>query len=162
MAALSPSGWFALFAPKGTPKEIIDRLNATMVRANSVVRSRLADLGFEIFPAERLTPEALSAFHKAQIDEWWPIQGVRDHGGMSHGVRSGSKAERLTASISRPQNPNYRTKYCDAAVFQPWVTNGHLMMQPQPPNSHASRSRRFSSVLYILSCASIGPVTVLC
>ena len=73
LPALSLSGWFALFAPKGTPKEIIDRLNATTVRANSVVRSRLADLGFEIFPAERLTPGALSAFHKAQIDEWWPI-----------------------------------------------------------------------------------------
>jgi tripartite-type tricarboxylate transporter receptor subunit TctC len=74
---LSFSGvsWQALFAPKGTPKEIIDRLNAVIVGAvaKPAVRSRLADLGYEIFPREQQTPEALGALQKAQIEKWWPI-----------------------------------------------------------------------------------------
>jgi hypothetical protein len=37
------------------------------------VRSRLADLGQEIFPREQQTPEALGAYHKAEIEKWWPI-----------------------------------------------------------------------------------------
>jgi tripartite-type tricarboxylate transporter receptor subunit TctC len=75
LPALSFSAWFALFAPKGTPKEIIDRLNAATVQAlaDPVVRSRLADLGFELFPRERQTPEALGALQKAQIEKWWPL-----------------------------------------------------------------------------------------
>jgi hypothetical protein len=62
-------------APKGTPKEMIDRLNAATVQAlaDPLVRSRFADLGFEIFPREQQTPEALGAFQKAQIEKWWPL-----------------------------------------------------------------------------------------
>jgi len=41
--------------------------------ADPVVRSRLADLGYEIFPREQQTPKALGAFQKAQIDKWWPL-----------------------------------------------------------------------------------------
>jgi hypothetical protein len=37
------------------------------------VRSRIADLGLEIFPREQQTPEALAAFQKAEIEKWWPI-----------------------------------------------------------------------------------------
>jgi hypothetical protein len=37
------------------------------------VRTKLADLGQEIFPRDRQTPEALAAFQKADIDKWWPI-----------------------------------------------------------------------------------------
>ena len=37
------------------------------------MRQRLTDLAQEIFPREQLTPEALAAFHKAEIDKWWPI-----------------------------------------------------------------------------------------
>jgi tripartite-type tricarboxylate transporter receptor subunit TctC len=74
LPAVSSPGWNALFAPKGTPKEIIDQLNAATVHAlaDPLVRSRLADLG-EIFPREQQTPEALGAFQKAQIDKWWPL-----------------------------------------------------------------------------------------
>jgi tripartite-type tricarboxylate transporter receptor subunit TctC len=72
---LSFPSWTGLFAPKGTPKEIIDRLNAATVRplVDPLVRSRLADLGFEILPRELQTPEALGAFQKAEIDKWWPL-----------------------------------------------------------------------------------------
>ena len=73
--SFSGAGWQGLFAPKGTPKEIIDRLNAATVQAlaDPLVRSRLADLGFEIFPREQQTPAALGAFQKAQIEKWWPL-----------------------------------------------------------------------------------------
>ncbi len=73
--SFSGAGWQGLFAPKGTPKEIIDRLNAATVQAlaDPLVRSRLADLGFEIFPLEQQTPSALGAFQKAQIEKWWPL-----------------------------------------------------------------------------------------
>jgi tripartite-type tricarboxylate transporter receptor subunit TctC len=67
--------WFALFAPKGTPKNVIGKLNGAVMDAlvDPAVRSRLADFGQEIFPREQQTPEALNAFHKAEIEKWWPI-----------------------------------------------------------------------------------------
>jgi tripartite-type tricarboxylate transporter receptor subunit TctC len=67
--------WFALFAPKGTPKSIITKLNAAVADAlsDAVVRSRLIDLGQELPPRERQTPEALAALQKAEIEKWWPI-----------------------------------------------------------------------------------------
>jgi tripartite-type tricarboxylate transporter receptor subunit TctC len=69
------SAWFAFFAPKGTPKPIIDKLNAGTVDtlAAPEVRTRFADLGLEFFPREELTPEALAAVQKADIEKWWPI-----------------------------------------------------------------------------------------
>jgi tripartite-type tricarboxylate transporter receptor subunit TctC len=75
LPALSLSPWWALFAPNSTPKEIIDRLNAPAVDAlaDPVVRSRLVDLGVEIFPREQQTPGALGALQKAQIEKWWPL-----------------------------------------------------------------------------------------
>jgi tripartite-type tricarboxylate transporter receptor subunit TctC len=75
LPALSFPVWYALFAPKRTPKEIIDRLNATTVEAlaDPTVRLRLADLGVEIFPRDRQTPEALGALQKADAEKWWPL-----------------------------------------------------------------------------------------
>jgi tripartite-type tricarboxylate transporter receptor subunit TctC len=69
------SRWHALWAPKSTPKDVIAKLNAAVVGAlaDPLVRSRLADLGQEIFPREQQTPEALGAYHKAEIEKWWPI-----------------------------------------------------------------------------------------
>ena len=72
---VSWSAWTGLFAPKGTPKDIIAKLNAAAVAAlaDPAVRSRLADLGAEVFPPEQQTPEALGALVKADADKWWPI-----------------------------------------------------------------------------------------
>jgi tripartite-type tricarboxylate transporter receptor subunit TctC len=74
-AVSSYSGWFGLFAPKGTPKNIIGTLNAAAVEAlaDPVVRSHLVDLGLEIFPREQQTPEALAARVKADAEKWWPL-----------------------------------------------------------------------------------------
>ena len=66
------SGWFGLFAPKGTPREIIVKLNAAAVEAlaDPTVRARLTNLGLEIFPRKRQTPEALGALVKADAEKW--------------------------------------------------------------------------------------------
>ena len=68
-------GWFALFAPRGTPKEIIARLNAAMMEALAAptLRARFADLGLDVASREQQTPEGLAAFQKAEIEKWWPI-----------------------------------------------------------------------------------------
>ena len=73
--SFSGFGWHALFAPKGTPKEIVDRLNTATVQAlaDPAVPARLANVGYEIFPREQQTPEALGALQKAQIEKWWPL-----------------------------------------------------------------------------------------
>jgi tripartite-type tricarboxylate transporter receptor subunit TctC len=69
------SVWNALWVPTRTPKEVIVKLNAAAVdaMADPVVRKRLGDLGLDIPPREHQTPEALGAFHKAEIEKWWPI-----------------------------------------------------------------------------------------
>jgi tripartite-type tricarboxylate transporter receptor subunit TctC len=69
------SNWFGLWAPKGTAKDVIGKLNAAIASslANRTVRQRFFDLGFEIPEREQLTPEALGAFQKAEIEKWWPI-----------------------------------------------------------------------------------------
>ena len=75
LPALSFSEWFGLFAPKGTPKDIIARLNAATVEAlaDQAVRPRFGDIGLEVFPPERQTSEALGALVKADAEKWWPI-----------------------------------------------------------------------------------------
>lgn len=75
VSGLYISVWTGLWAPKGTPKEIVSRLNAAAVDSLSdpAVRQRAADIGFEIPPRDQQTPEALAAFHKAEIDKWGSI-----------------------------------------------------------------------------------------
>ena len=69
------SHWHALFVPKDTPNEIVVKLNAATADAlaNPTVRQRMIDLGQEIPPAEQMTPQAMAAFHKAEIAKWWPV-----------------------------------------------------------------------------------------
>jgi tripartite-type tricarboxylate transporter receptor subunit TctC len=67
--------WNGMWAPKGTPRPIIDKLNHAVVEslADPTVRKRLADIGLEIYPREQQTPEALHAYQAAEIEKWWPI-----------------------------------------------------------------------------------------
>jgi tripartite-type tricarboxylate transporter receptor subunit TctC len=69
------SAWFAFLAPKGTPKPIIDRLNAAAVEslADTGVRTKLGEFGLEIFQREQQTPQAVATLQKAEIETWWPI-----------------------------------------------------------------------------------------
>jgi tripartite-type tricarboxylate transporter receptor subunit TctC len=69
------SFWQALWVPKGTPQEIVARLNSAVVDtlADATVQQRFAEQGQEIPARERQTPQALAAFHKAEIEKWWPI-----------------------------------------------------------------------------------------
>jgi tripartite-type tricarboxylate transporter receptor subunit TctC len=72
---LSFSTWWALFAPKGTRKATIDRLNTATVQAlaDPALQSRIVGLGYEVFPREQQTPEALGALVKADAEKWWPL-----------------------------------------------------------------------------------------
>ncbi|MGZ3320949.1 MAG: tripartite tricarboxylate transporter substrate-binding protein [Xanthobacteraceae bacterium] len=69
------SAWQALWTPKGTPMTVIGKLNAAIVgaMADTIVRSRFADLGQDVFPREQQTPEALGASQRAETEKWWPI-----------------------------------------------------------------------------------------
>jgi len=67
--------WSGLWVPKGTPKEIVTKLNAAAVEAlnDPAVRKQLEGQGLEMTPKDQLTPEALGARQKAEIEKWWPI-----------------------------------------------------------------------------------------
>jgi tripartite-type tricarboxylate transporter receptor subunit TctC len=73
--AFVASLWYGLWVPKGTPKDIVAKLNATMIDVfdDSAVKKRFAELGLEAPPRAQQTPEALRAFQKAEADKWWPI-----------------------------------------------------------------------------------------
>jgi tripartite-type tricarboxylate transporter receptor subunit TctC len=75
LSGFSFSLWAALFAPHGTPRGIIDKLNTAAVNAlrDANVRQKLEVQGFEIPAREQQTPEALGAYQKAEIEKWWPI-----------------------------------------------------------------------------------------
>ena len=69
------SGWFGFWAPKGTPKDVIAKLNAATVEAlaDPALQKRFSDLGLDVASREQQTPEGLAAFQKVEIEKWWPI-----------------------------------------------------------------------------------------
>jgi len=72
---LYASFWHGFWAPKGTPKDVLAKLQAAVVEtlADPGVQQRFKDLGQEIWPRDKQNPQALAAQHKAEIDKWWPI-----------------------------------------------------------------------------------------
>jgi tripartite-type tricarboxylate transporter receptor subunit TctC len=72
---LYASFWHGFWAPKGTPKDVLAKLHAAIVEtlADPGVQQRFKDLGQEIWPRDKQTPEALAAQQKAEIAKWWPI-----------------------------------------------------------------------------------------
>ena len=69
------STWRGMWAPRGTPREVIVKLNSAVVDAlaDATFRKRLSEMGEDIPTRDQQTPEALSAFQKSEIDRWWPI-----------------------------------------------------------------------------------------
>jgi len=69
------SVWHALYAPKGTPKPVIDALTKALQVAlkDNNVKQRFAELGTEPVAEDRATPAALRAHLKTEIDKWGPI-----------------------------------------------------------------------------------------
>jgi len=67
--------WFGMWAPRGTPKPVIDKLSAALKEAlqDPEVKSRLAASGAETVSPDRATPEALRAHLKSEIDKWVPL-----------------------------------------------------------------------------------------
>ncbi|AUC97234.1 hypothetical protein CWS35_25545 [Bradyrhizobium sp. SK17] len=67
--------WSGLWVPKGTPKEIVAKLNTAAVQAlrDPAVKKQLENLGLQMPPQDQLTPEALGAWQKAEIAKWWPM-----------------------------------------------------------------------------------------
>ncbi|MCA6114044.1 tripartite tricarboxylate transporter substrate binding protein BugD [Bradyrhizobium sp. WSM 1738] len=67
--------WSGLWVPKGTPKDVIAKLNTATVEAlgDPAVRKQLENLGLQMPPKDKLTPQALGAWQKAEIDKWWPM-----------------------------------------------------------------------------------------
>jgi len=68
-------GWFGLFGPKGIPGDVVAKLNNAMMQvlADPAVKARLTELGLDVAAREQQTPQGLAAFHKAEIEKWWPI-----------------------------------------------------------------------------------------
>jgi tripartite-type tricarboxylate transporter receptor subunit TctC len=77
---LSITFWHGLWTTKGTPKSVVDRLDAAVqtALADPTLRQRLDALGQVIFPREQQNPAALAAYHKAELDKWWPIIKAAD------------------------------------------------------------------------------------
>jgi tripartite-type tricarboxylate transporter receptor subunit TctC len=75
LSGLHALNWQAVFLPKGASQEVVTKLNTAVVAAlvDGNVRRQLADIAQEIFPRDQQTPEALRAFHRAEIEKWWPI-----------------------------------------------------------------------------------------
>jgi tripartite-type tricarboxylate transporter receptor subunit TctC len=73
--SLYVSYWHGLWAPKGTPSDIIAKLNGAVVGAlaDPAVRQRFAEIGQEVWPRDQQTPAALAAHHQAETEKWWPI-----------------------------------------------------------------------------------------
>jgi tripartite-type tricarboxylate transporter receptor subunit TctC len=67
--------WHGAWAPKGTPKDVIVKLNAAIgaALADPATQKRLAGVGMELPPPDQRTPEAFAAYVKAETDKWWPI-----------------------------------------------------------------------------------------
>jgi len=67
--------WSGLWVPKGTPKEVIAKLNGAALDAlkDPETRKQLENLGLQMPPADKSTPEALGEWQKAEIAKWWPI-----------------------------------------------------------------------------------------
>lgn len=69
------STWHGLWTPKGTPSDIVDRINvaANAAMADAEVQKRIVALGMDLPPKDQASPAAFAAFHKSEVEKWYPI-----------------------------------------------------------------------------------------
>jgi tripartite-type tricarboxylate transporter receptor subunit TctC len=69
------AGWFGFYAPKGTPADVIAKLDAATMQAlaDPAVKARFAQLGLDVAARDQQSPEGLAAFQSSEMDKWWPI-----------------------------------------------------------------------------------------
>src|SRR5262249_30444014 len=75
LKGLYAAGWVGLWAPWGTPKDVLAKLSGAMQQAlaDPAIKARMTELGLDIAPRELQSPEGLAAFFKAETDKWWPV-----------------------------------------------------------------------------------------
>jgi len=75
LAKFYVSVWHGLWAPRGTPVDVITKLNTAVAKAlaDPALQRRFAELGTDVPPPEQRTPSALASFQKAEVEKWWPI-----------------------------------------------------------------------------------------
>jgi tripartite-type tricarboxylate transporter receptor subunit TctC len=75
LPGLHTSIWHGIWLPKATPKDVVMKLNGAIgeTLADAAVRARFSELGQDIPPRVEQTPEALAAYHRAEIEKWWPM-----------------------------------------------------------------------------------------
>lgn len=76
--------WHALWVPKGTPKDVVAKLNGALrgALADPEIKNKLTALAQDIFPPDEQTPEALHKFQEAEIAKWWPV--IKEAGITAH------------------------------------------------------------------------------
>jgi tripartite-type tricarboxylate transporter receptor subunit TctC len=110
LPTLSLPVWLGLFAPKDTRTDIIAKLNAATVEALADPQSRLSDLGVQVFPRTRQTPEGLRTRQKADIEKWWPI--IRNWGSRRNEVAGTIPRRRLRAADDWRRSNGRRDNKC--------------------------------------------------
>ena len=72
--------WSGLWVPKGTPKDVVARLNGAAIEAmnDPAVRKKFSDLGLQMPAPDQLSPQALGSWQKAEIAKWWPMIKAAD------------------------------------------------------------------------------------
>ena len=67
--------WSAIWVPKATPKDVVAKLNAAVVKslADAAIAKRLTEMGLQIPPRDKQTPEALATHQQAEVKKWWPM-----------------------------------------------------------------------------------------
>jgi hypothetical protein len=170
LPTVSYSSWLGFFAPKDTPRDIILKLNAATVQAlaDPAVRSRLTDLGVEIFPRERQTPEALAALvvGVACSADVRQVRGVPrlQHAHMASGLKRSGRPRLPSATADLL--PTCRAAYCErfGISFAEYrkrfeVTPGRLLDDTRhvPPAHNDGMTVAKSFALAIEEVAKLNP-----
>jgi tripartite-type tricarboxylate transporter receptor subunit TctC len=102
--------WNGIWAPKGTPHDVIMKLNGVIrsALADAAVKQRLLELGQVIPSSEQQTPQALAAYHKSEIEKWWPI--IKAANRLSNGYCGGLHSARPGGPLAVDRLPSHESE----------------------------------------------------